>query len=228
MTKRNVVALAMIASLALVGADALAHRAVAIGGVYDGPAVAIQLTDPDVSQVVYGDLPVAHPSLWVAVDVPAATDLYVELGVPVINRLRSYRPQFAVLGPDLPALAIPAAVPAGLGGVLVVASSIGDATRFHEPVTDTDSWIVGEATVRLPSAGRYYVVAWSSSIIDGKAWVAVGHREAFGWSDLVTLPRVIDAVRSFYELGPDPRLMAASKALYLAAVAAVIACLALL
>ncbi len=228
MTKRSAVALAVIASLVLGGAGVLAHRAVAIGGIYDGPAVAVQLQDPNVSQVVYGDLPVAHPSLWVAVDVPAATDLHVQLGVPVIDRLRTYRPQLAVLGPDLPALAIPAAVPAGLGGVLVVTSSVGDAALFHEPVTDTDSWILGGATVRLPSAGRYYVVAWSSSIIDGKAWVAVGQREAFGWSDVVTLPRVINEVRAFHELGPDPRLMAASKAFYLAGIALVIACLVLL
>jgi hypothetical protein len=227
-TKRNAVALAVMASLVLVSVEVLAHRPVAIGGIYDGPAVAVQLASPDLSQVVYGDLPVTHPSLWVAVDVPAATDLYVQIGVPDIDRLRTYRPQLAVLGPDLPALAIPVAVPAGLGGVLVVTSSIGDAVHFHEPFTDTDSWILGEATVRLPSAGRYYVVAWSSSIIDGKAWVAVGQREAFGWSDLVSLPRVIDEVRAFHELGPDPRLMAASKGLFLVVIAAVIACLALL
>ncbi len=228
MAKRIALVLGILAALALGGVGTVAHRAVVIGGTYDGPASAIELADPTVSQVVYGDLPVAHPSLWVAVDVPAATDLYVELGVPVLERLRTYRPQFAVLGPDLPALGIPVAVPAGLGGLLVVTSSVGDAPIFHEPVTNTDSWIVSEATVHFPSAGRYYVVAWSTSIFDGKAWIAVGTREVFGWSDMVTLPRVIRDVRAFHEMGPDVRLETMAKALYLGAIALVIAALVLL
>jgi hypothetical protein len=228
MAKRIAWVSLVLAALAVVGVDAFAHRAVAIGGTYDGPALAVQLADPDLSQVVYGDLPLAHPRLWVAVDVPAATDLYVRLGVPVLERLRTYRPQLAILGPDLPALALPVAVPAGLGGLLVVTLSIGDARVFHEPITDTDSWILSEATVHLPSAGRYYVVAWSASIFGGKAWIAVGGREAFGWNDIATLPRVIGDVRAFHELGADVRLATAAKALYLGAIALVIAALALL
>ncbi len=228
MAKRIALVLGVLGVWVLVGVGASAHRAVAIGGTYDGPALAIQLADPGLSQVVYGDLPVAHPSLWVAVDVPAATDLYVQLGVPVLQRLRTYRPQLAIFGPELPALGIPVAVPAGLGGLLVVTSSIGDAPIFHEPITDTDSWILGEATVHFPSAGRYYVVAWSSSIMDGKAWIAVGSREAFGWNDVITLPDVVRAVRAFHEVGPDVRLETAAKALYLGAIALVIAALALL
>jgi len=216
------------ALLLLASACAYAHRAVAIGGTYDDPSLAVQLSSPDVSQVVYGDMPLAHPSLWVAVDVPAGTDLYVQLGVPVIERLRTYRPQLAILGPDLPSLDLPISVPSGLGGMLVVTTSIGDAPIFHEPVTNTDSWILGDATVHLPSAGKYYIVAWSSSIIDGKAWIAVGTRESFGWSDLLTLPQVIQDVRSFCELGPDPRFVIAAKVLYLAAIAAAITLLALL
>jgi hypothetical protein len=67
------------------------------------------------------------------------------------------------------------------------------------------------------------VVVWSSSIVDGKAWVAVGQREAFGWKDIVTLPKTINAVRAFHEVGPDSRLVTASKILFLAAVALAIA-----
>lgn len=228
MAKRIALVLGVLGVWVLVGVGVSAHRAVAIGGTYDGPALAIQLAAPDLSQVVYGDLPVAHPSLWVAVDVPAATDLYVQLGVPVLQRLRTYRPQLAIFGPELPVLGIPVAVPAGLGGLLIVTSSIGDAPIFHEPITDTDSWILGEATVHLPSAGRYYVVAWSSSIMDGKAWIAVGSREAFGWNDVITLPDVVRAVRAFHEVGPDVRLETVAKALYLGAIALVIAALVLL
>jgi hypothetical protein len=115
-----------------------------------------------------------------------------------------------------------------LGASLVVTSNVADAPTFHEPISGTDSWIVGRDTVRLPSAGKYYVVAWSASALPGKAWVAVGTREAFSWSDLATLPTVLRDVRTFHELGPDPRLAAAAKALFLAGAASLIALLALL
>ncbi len=228
MAKVFAIALLIGVTVALSSIRLDAHRAMAIGGTYDDPSLAVQLTSPDVSQVVYGDMPVAHSSLWVAVDVPANTDLYVQLGVPVIERLRMYRPQLVILGPDLPPLSLPLTVPAGLGGMLVITSSIGDAPVFHEPFTNTDSWILGDATVHLPSAGKYYIVAWSSSIMDGKAWIAVGTREVFGWSDIASLPQVIRDVRSFHELGPDPRFVTAAKALYLVGIAAIIALLALL
>jgi hypothetical protein len=226
--KRIAGAVGVMAVLLLVGARMDAHRVAAIGGVFDGPANAVQLASADMSQVVYGEMPFSHPGLWVAVDVPAATDLSVELGVPLLDRLRTFRLQLAILGPDLPAISLPIAVPAGLGGMLAVLSSTGDAPIFHEPFTDTDSWVVGEATVRLPSAGKYYIVAWSSSVLDGKAWIAVGESEVFTWNDLATLPTTLRDVRAFHELGPDVRLEMASKALFLAGIAAVIALLALL
>jgi hypothetical protein len=212
------VGLGVAAMAILVSVGVLAHRPSAIGGTFDGPVEAVRVTDPDVSQVVYGDVPVGHPSLWLAVAVAGATDLYVQLGVPALERLRMFRPQMAIVGPGLPSLALPFEVPTGMG-----ASSVADGVFFHEPVTNTDSWILAESTVRLPTAGAYYVVVWSSAIVDGKAWVAVGQREAFGWKDIVTLPKTINAVRAFHEVGPDSRLITASKILFLAAVALAIA-----
>ncbi len=228
MSRRIVVVLGVVGLLGLTAWPAFAHRPSAVGGIYDDPALAVELKDPDLSQVVYGDLPIGRSSLWMAIDVTAPMDLYVALGVPVLDRLRTFRPQFAVLGPDLPHLDLPVAVPAGLGGILVLTSRIGDAERFHEPITDTDSWFLGEATVRLPSPGRYYLVAWSASAVSGKAWVSVGTRESFGWGDLAALPRTIESVRAFHELGPDPRLLNLAKVLYLSVAALLIAGLALL
>jgi hypothetical protein len=222
-TQRVWIGLGAAALVVLVSAVALAHRPDAIGGTFDGPAEAVRATDPNVSQVVYGDMPAARPSLWVAIDVAAATDVYVQLGVPALDRLRTFRPMMAIVGPGLPSLALPFATPPGMGGTLVVTSSVADGALFHEPVTDTDSWILAESTVRLPTAGTYYIVVWSSSIVDGKAWVATGQREAFGWKDILTLPKVINAVRAFHEAGPDLRLITTSKILFLVAFALAIA-----
>ena len=207
--------------------SASAHRAVAIGGAYGGPSSAVQLTDVTLSQVVYGYLPLERPQLWVALDVPEASLVRARLGVPAIDRLRTYRVQWALLGPDLPLSPLPVSIPSGLGATLILSSGVDDASRLHEPVTDTNSWIVGEATLHLPTGGRYYLVAWSATGIDGKAWIAVGEREAFGWRDLMSLRTVIESVRTFHEAGPDPRFVAAAKALFLAGISIIIALLAL-
>jgi len=222
----RVVGMALL--LALASVSAFAHRPVAIGGVFDGPAAAAQLGPVDVSQVVYGELPAGRASLWIAVDVPGATDLRMTLGIPALDRLRTYRVQWAVLGPELPLIALPISVPSGLGGMLVLSTPVGDSALVHEPITDTQSWIVGEATAHLPTGGRYYVVAWSASIMDGKAWIAAGEREVLGWQDIVGLRQTIERARAFHEAGTDLRFVALSKALYLAGIALVIALLALL
>jgi hypothetical protein len=225
MPKRSWIIAAILAPVLLSSGVLLAHRPIAIGGTFDGPAAAVPLADPDISQVVYGDLATARPSLWIAVDAAAGRDLYVQLGVPALGRLRAFRPQMAILGPGLPALALPFEVPAGVGAILVVTSSVADGIFFHEPFTDTDSWVLGEATVHLSEPGTYYVVVWSSSLVDGKAWVAVGQREAFGWSDILSLPQTIGAVRAFHEVGRDARLVTAAKLVFLAGTALAIACL---
>ncbi len=223
MSKRSWIIFVAAASVLLSGGAALAHRPAAIGGTFDGPAAAVTVSDPDVSQVAYGDLPASGSSLWIAVDVAAERDLYVQLGVPALDRLRAFRPQMAILGPGLPALSLPFAAPRGMGAVLIVTSSVADGVLLHEPVTDTDSWILGEATVHLSTPGTYYVVVWSSSVVDGKAWVALGKREAFGLKDVLILPWTIEAVRAFHEMGRDPRLITMAKLLFLAGVALVIA-----
>lgn len=228
MPARRLAILGLTLLLGLAGIKALAHTPVAIGGIYDDPAVAVELPDPDVSRVVYGDLPVGRSYLWVAVDVAVPTELSLSLGVPFLERLRTYRPQLAVFGPGLPTLDVPVPVPAGLGGVLAVTWRTDDAPLFHEPFTGTDSWVLAESSINLPSAGRYYVVVWSASAIGGKAWVSIGTRESFRWRDLATWPQTINAVRAFHEVGRDPRLVNLANALYLSVAALLIAGLALL
>ena len=120
MAKRVWIGLGAAALAVLLSVGGLAHRPVATGGTFDGPTESVRVTDPDVSQVVYGDVPVGHPSLWLAVAVAGATDLYVQLGVPALERLRMFRPQMAIVGPGLPSLTLPFEVPTGTGASLVV------------------------------------------------------------------------------------------------------------
>jgi hypothetical protein len=94
---------------------------------------------------------------------------------------------------------VPFAVPEGYGGWVFLSDDTAP-TEFHEPFTGTNSWILLEENLVLPTAGKYYVVAFDPAGSPGKLWVAVGESEAFGLSDIISLPATIKEVRKFHEI----------------------------
>jgi hypothetical protein len=176
-----------------------AHKPVAIGGSYPTFDQALWMTDIDVSQVAYAELTDGDRALWLAFDAAAGTRLDLSLGVPVIDRLTDYRPSMAVLGPGLPAIELPFETPPGSEGV-IFDSAGKEPEFFHEPFTGTDSWILLEEAVDLPETDTYYVVVWPPGEIVDKLWIAIGVREEFGISDVLSLPTIIRDVREFHEV----------------------------
>jgi len=183
---------------------AAAHRLVPDDGTHTSAETAIFLDDVELSQVVYHAVRAESNQLWIAFDAPADGDIYWQLGIPRIAGLEDYRPTVVVLGPGLPAVDVPLDVPEGLGGLVVETDGLpGEA--FNEPFTGTRSWIVREEDVTLEEPGRHYVVAYHPDGTPGKFWLAVGRREEFGFSDVVTYEDTLDVVREFHEV-EDQRL----------------------
>lgn len=217
----------MVTLTVLFSIEGLAHKPISIGGFFDHHETALQLEEVDVSQVVYSKFSADHSELWLRFDSDQAIDLYVSLGIPVLDRLTTYRPGLAVLGLDMPAVDLPAAVPEGYGGVVFQPSSSEEPLFFHEPFTGTDSWILLEESVSLPGPGRYYIVVWPPKGIYDKVWVAVGVKEKFGLKDFLSLPIIVRDVRAFHEIGPRFGGESLFKILFLGTAALVIACLAM-
>lgn len=203
-----------------------AHKPVAIGGTYATFEQPLWMEDIAVSQVAYAELNDSHRVLWLAFDAEAGTQLDLSLGVPVIERLVDYRPSLAVLGPGMPPIDLPFEVPPGTGGVPFETSAVGEVDSFHEPFTGTDSWVLLEASVDLPQSGTYYVVVWPPSELADKLWVAIGTREQFGVSDLLSFPSIVRDVRAFHEVAPrSGSIGTAGKLLFLGLAVAMIALL---
>jgi len=221
--RKTAVALLLVV---LVGASGFAHKPVSIGGVFDGPDAAAEVTNVDVSQVVYAALTAEHPELWIRFEITEPIELFVSLGIPVLDRLTDYRPIIAVLGPGMPAVEADVAIPAGLGGIDFDSRTVGEPRFFHEPFTGTDSWILIEETVPLVEPGEYYVVARSPADGFGKLWVAVGTKERFGLQDVLRLPTIAREVRAFHEVAADPDPDVWGRILFLAAAALAIVLLA--
>lgn len=192
---------------ALLGAaPAYAHKPTFGTGAYGSAGSAFRVENIDHSIVVYQELACAARQVWLSFDIPNdGAELYVQLGVPVIERLANYSPTIAVVAPGLPAPSaeVPFTIPAGMG-LRVIES--GPRPLFHEPFTNTDSWILAEVTMALPVHGKGYVVAWDARGESGKLWVAVGKAEKFGLGDLLRFFGWRSQAQRFHETsGPAPQ-----------------------
>ncbi len=203
---RVFIALMLIALVTTV--EGWAHRPVGIGGdVGRDLDHAIEIADIDVSQVIYREISATLPQVWMTFEGQAGEFLNIQLGVPEIERLEAYRPSVAVIGPGLPEAGVPFEFPAGLGGQVFTPTESTQSELFYEPFSDTKSWILGNLQLTLPENGQYFVVAYHPESVEGKLWVALGKREAFGADDVAKMPEWLKAVREFHEVSGQAPLI---------------------
>ena len=81
------------------------------------PETAVRVDRPDLSQVIYRQLNKDSQPFWLTVEVEKDFELLVQIGIPVIDRLKAFRPSLAVLGPGLPEISLPFIIPKGTGGI---------------------------------------------------------------------------------------------------------------
>lgn len=201
---RSIIAMAIATSVCAGVAEA--HRPIFSDGSATSPDKAILIDDVDISYATYHEVTDGSAQLWLAFDATAGQPLYAQLGVPVIDRLRSFRPAVALVGPGLPAANLPFAIPEGMGAVVLAPSAGTEPEFFAEEFTGTDSWIYGQIRQNAPQDGRYYFVAYVPGGETGKLWVATGTEERFGLEDIATFGDTVARVRSFHEVGPRTSL----------------------
>jgi hypothetical protein len=179
---------------------AMAHRPIFTEDRATGPDTAIQIKEPGISQVVYREITSESPQVWLSFDVPENYKLFVQIGVPVIERLKEFRPAMAIVGPGLPDKDPPFNLPKDSGFKLLATKDVAKPRFFHEHFTGTDSWILRGETVVLPKAGRYYLVGFSPEKQTGKLWLSVGKKESFSFQDLMDFPSWTKKIRKFHEM----------------------------
>jgi NADH dehydrogenase [ubiquinone] 1 alpha subcomplex assembly factor 1 len=184
--------------------SAYAHRPTISDGSAADAEHAIEFEDVQVSRVVYHDVTEQAPQVWITFEVDQPQKLFLQIGVPVLDRLKAYRPGLALFGPGLPDVRLPFDSPSGLGGLILRTGDVDTPGTFFEPFTRTSSWILREEDVQLPEAGRYFVVAYEPSGEPGKLWVALGRKEDWGLRDMLNMPKIIAQVRGFHETAGRP------------------------
>lgn len=166
----------MTINLLIMTAVAFAHRPTF--GDHTSIDEAYLVDDPSISMVLYHELTCDAEQLWLHFDAEAGTNLFLQLGVPELERLEGYQPAVALIAPGLPKLPpLPFDVPAGYGGYLF--NSDDQPTAFYEPFTQTSSWIWVEESIPLVESGDAWVVGYHPGDQTGKLWVALGTIEDF-------------------------------------------------
>lgn len=190
--------------LGLLCGPASAHRLVPNDGTHDDAETALDIAQPDVSQLVLHEFTAENPLLWITFHRKPGEEIYLQLGMPNLAGREGYRPKLALLAPWLPpATGLPFTVPEGFGARIVECQDESP-DPFHEPFTGTDSFILDEESVLSEQDGPYYVVFFHSDGEAGKGWVALGAREVFGLSDIVSFADTVDTVRTFHEVDDEP------------------------
>jgi len=198
----------MVTALVLLTAPAWAHKPTETGEGHSTQGDALRLEDVDQSTVTYHEAACTAPQLWLTFHAEENQQLFLQLGTPQLDYLERYRPSVAVLAPGLPALQqeVPFQVPKGMGVLVFSTEAVGAPRRFHEPFTQTDSWILVEQRLTM-SGGDGFIVAWDPENRSGKFWMAVGELESFGFRDLVNAPTWIRDARRFHEVLPSTDLL---------------------
>ena len=186
-----------------------AHKP-AFSGDYATSDDAWPVPDPEISIVLYQEITCELPQLWMTLDGEADFPLYIQLGVPVIDRLSDYRPTVALVAPGLPEpmVDLPFELPDGTGIVVFESEDVSQPGDFYEPFTQTESWILVEETVMLPQTGQAWLVAWDPGLQTGKLWVATGTVEDFSDVETSDFIEWSVLVKDFHEV--DPAMQAAA------------------
>ena len=79
-----------------------AHRPIFSEKAATDPNTAVVITQPEVSQVIYREITAQAKQVWLAFDANEGFELFIQIGVPVIDRLKDFRPAMLLTGPGLP------------------------------------------------------------------------------------------------------------------------------
>jgi len=180
-----------------------AHRPIFGEKAATDPNTAVLITQPAISQVIYRKVTKESKQVWLAFDVKEGFELFMQIGVPVLDFLKKFRPAMLVTGPGLPEGNVQFELPEGGGSKEFTTDSVDEPRFFHEHFTGTDSWILRSETLVLPKSGRYYVVAHVPSGQNGKLWLSVGKKESFGLAEWAKFGEWKKRIRKFHEVSEE-------------------------
>jgi len=193
----------MVFVMGWVASPASAHKPSYSNGEFHSQSTSYVIKNIDVSIVLYHNVKCEHSVLWMKYSTKSPKELFLQLGIPELDRLKAYRPHIAVLAKGFPTSKekLPFEIPKGFGIKMYKSDQVNEPEKFDEPFSRTSSWVLLEKRIRLTQPGEGYIVAWHPKRKTGKLWVAVGEREDFGLEDFKNFAMWMTKTQQFHESG---------------------------
>jgi hypothetical protein len=128
----------------------LAHRPIFTDDAATGPDTAIKIADPAVSQVVYREITEKAPQVWLTFSADRDFKLFIQIGVPVIDRFKDFRPAMVVIGPGLPAQDAPFKLPENTGAKIFTTKDVAKPQFSTNPSPTPTLGFYGARRLRFP------------------------------------------------------------------------------
>ena len=137
--------------------------------------------DPTISTAVYGTLSSSSDVDYFTFEGYAGQSILLAMSIPQIEGQDYFAPSIALMGPDLPLIALPNQIQIQSGyGAVIVADVGGEAPVFFEPFSRTRYWRRQRQYVNLPTSTTYRVAVWSPNGAAGRYTFVIGDREIRG------------------------------------------------
>lgn len=169
-----------LALTAIVVVPALAHRPYFEEQDIESDAPWL-VDDPTISTALYATLESADDVDYYTFEGKRGQEILLELTIPQIEGQDEFAPSMALMGPGLPADALPGRViQPEETGTLRIPAPPGPAPTFFEPFSRTSYWERQEQRIALPSDGRYVVAVWHPEGQVGRYTFVIGDKERPG------------------------------------------------
>ncbi|MFW6229883.1 MAG: hypothetical protein ACOC4L_02750 [Halanaerobium sp.] len=134
-------------------------------------------------------------------------EIYFSMVIPKIDRYQNFKPDVALIGPDLEndyAGHDPNYITSSLKleadeKIIIVRDNQDNPEIFFEPFTRTSYWRRQKFSITAPAAGTYYLAVFSAVEDQGKYTLAIGRKEVWGLKDLIRMPKIWWDTRIFVE-----------------------------
>ena len=153
----------------------------------------ILISNPNISQVLYFILDNKTNEFWINMKLEKGHNLILDLGAPKLSELKNIFPELYLYNKidqkEFSEI------------YSFKADSQTKVSEFHEPFTDTHSWVYLKKRYIIEEQGDYFIKIKSSSDIKTKIWFATGVIEDFGITDLINFAGTRSDVKNFHK--PD-------------------------
>ncbi|HMA60669.1 MAG TPA: hypothetical protein VKN64_10270 [Halanaerobiales bacterium] len=162
----------------------------------------ILIEDHQISWAAYTELKKINEVDYYKFEAKADEEIYANLLIPDIERLKDFHPTFALIGPGLPKEYEVENVTLDIDeeeGVIVKRYRAETLEIFFEPFTQTSYYVKQTLTKKAPTDGTYYLAVFDENKEKGKYVFAIGRKEKWKANEIIKLPKTWWDTRMFME-----------------------------